>query len=256
MGKENKMSSTRTTNKPAGFRLFKPLAGVVIGGLLLGLVGCSTTRQQTKGTPETSGFLVDYSLLQAGIADRANLYYENPAVDWSKYTKVWIKPIELWNSGDPDSPMGKISPDNQQKLIDLFQTALYNALSTNYTMVDAGGPDVLIIHAAITDAKKSKPVVGLVSSVYLPLKVVSLGKQSLLGTAIGVGSVTIEGELLDGASNARLIAVVDSRSGTSAIRTKFDGTWGDVSKSFDWWAARLAQRLSEERAGSTPQTSM
>jgi hypothetical protein len=250
------MKTTMTLNKRSGSRWLKPLCGVLIGGLLVGLTGCKTTRQQTKGTIEPSGFLGDYSQMQKGLADRANLYYEAPDVNWAKYTKIWIKPIELWNSGDPDSPMGKISPENRQTLVDLLNTALYNALSTNYTMVDTGGPDVLIVHAAITDAKKSKPVIGVVSSIYLPLKVVSLGKQTLFGTGIGVGSVTIEGELLDGATNQRLVAVVDSRSGSMAIRSKFAGTWGDVDKSFEWWAARLAQRLTEERTGVTPQTNM
>lgn len=250
------MNTAMKTNRQGGFRLFKPLAGVVIGGLLLGLTGCSTTRQQTKGTPEESGFLGDYSQMQKGLADHANLYYERPNVNWAKYTKVWIEPIELWKSDDPDSPMGKISPENQQTLIDLLNTSLVNALSTNYTMVDHGGPDVLIIHAAITDAGKSKPVIGAVSSIYLPLKLISYGKQAIAGTGIGVGSVTIEGELLDGATNERLVAVVDSRSGTEAIRSKFTGTWGDVEKSFDWWAARLDQRLTEWRTGVTPQTNL
>jgi hypothetical protein len=236
--------------------LSKTMAGVLLGALLIGWTGCATNRQQTMGTPEPSGFLGDYSLLQPGLSDRANLYYENYAVNWPKYTKVWIKPVELWNSGDPDSPMAGISPADQQKLIDLAHTALYNALSTNYTIVNHGGPDVLIVHMAITDARKSRPVAGFVSSVYLPLKLVSLGKQSLLGTAIGVGSITIEGELLDGATNVRLIAIVDSRSGTSALRSKFDGTWGDVEQSLDWWAARLATRLQEERADSNPQTEL
>jgi hypothetical protein len=250
------MKTKMIINGLGDFRRFKILTAVLVCGLLLGAAGCSTNRQQTKGTPENSGFLGDYSQMQAGLADRANLYYEAPNVNWAKYTKIWVKPVELWNSGDPDSPMGKLSTDDQQKLIDLFNTALVNALSTNYTMVDQGGPDVLIVHAAITEAKKSKPVAGLVSSVYLPLKVISLGKQALMGSAIGVGSVTIEGELLDGDTNERLVAVVDSRSGTTAIRSKFDGTWGDVSTSFDWWAARLDQRLTEMRSGTTPTTNL
>jgi len=241
-------------NKSGGFRLCKPMAAVLVGGLLLGATGCSTTRQQTKGTVEPSGFLGDYSQLQPGLKDRANLYYQAPNVDWAKYTKVWIKPVELWNSGDPDSPMGKISSENQQTLIDLTHTALYNALSTNFTMVDQGGPDVLVIHAAITDAKKSKPVIGAISSIYLPLKLVAYGKQAIAGTGIGVGSITIEAELLDGQSNERLVAVVDSRSGTEAIRSKFTGTWGDVEKSLDWWAARLDQRLTEEKTGVSQKT--
>ena len=81
----------------------------------------------------------------------------------------------LWLSDDPKSPMNKVSPENRQKLVDLFHTALYNTLSDNYAMVERGGPDVLIIHAAITDFMRSRPVVGGISASYLPLKLISLG---------------------------------------------------------------------------------
>lgn len=247
---------TSITNEISGNRGLKFLSGILMGGLLLGLTACSTTRQQTRGTIEPSGFLGDYSQLHEGTNGQARLVYWAPDVNWAKYTKIWIKPVELWNSGDPESRMGKVSPENQQHLIDLFHTALYNTLSTNYTMVDQGGPDVLVIHAAITDTKKSKPAIGVVSSIYLPLKLISFGKQELMGTGIGVGSVTIEAELLDGQSNERLCAVVDSRSGSMAIRSKFTGHWGDVEKSFVWWAERLNTRLAEEKAGSTAKTGL
>ena len=245
-----------TMNQPGDRRCWKLLTGIVAAGLLLSLTACSTTRQQTKGTPETSGFLGDYSQMQSGVEGHANLFYKAPDVNWGKYTKVWIKPVELWNSGDPDSPMGKISPENQQTLIDLLNTALVNSLSTNFTVVDQGGPDVLVIHAAITEAKKSKPVIGAISAIYLPLKLAGFAKQAIAGTGIGVGSVTIEAELLDGATNERLCAAVDSRSGTEAIRSKFTGTWGDVEKSFAWWADRLDQRLKEWKADSTAKSGL
>ncbi len=248
------MNTSRTNHEPNRRLRRQCLTGLLATGLLLGLAACSTTRQQTKGTSEPSGFLGDYSMMQKGLKDRANLYYMKPDVNWNQYTKIWIKPIELWDSGDPDSPMGKISPESRQTLIDLLNTALNTALSKNFTMVDHGGPDVLVVHAAITDAKKSKPVIGAVSSIYLPLKVIGLGKQTIAGTGIGVGSVTIEAEFLDGQSNERLCAVMDSRSGTEAIRSKFTGTWGDVEKSLDWWAARLDQRLMEEKAGANQKT--
>jgi hypothetical protein len=220
--------------------------------LLLGLTTCKTTRQITKESyNQPSGFLGDYSQMRKGTNDRANLVYFRPGVNWAKYTKIWIKPVELWKSDDPESPMNKVSPENRQKLIDLFNTTLYNTLSTNFSMVEQGGPDVLIIHAAITDFTRSRPVVGGISAIYVPLKLASLGKQTLQGTAIGVGTVTIEAEFMDGETNERLASVVDSRSGTMAIRSKFTGTFGDIRKSFQWWAERLETRLAEEKAGQT-----
>jgi hypothetical protein len=225
--------------------------------LLLGVTACKTTRQVSKESfNEPSGFLGDYSQMQKGTNGQANLVYMNPSANWAKYTKIWIKPVELWKSDDPESRLGKMSPENRQELIDLFHTAMNNTLSTNYTMVNQGGPDVLIIHAAITDARKGMPVAGTISAIYLPLKLISLGKQELAGTGIGVGSVTIEAELLDGETNQRLCAVLDTRSGTTALRSKFSGTFADIEKSFVWWAERLETRLAEEKAGATTKTAL
>jgi len=217
-----------------------------------GFTQCKTTRQVTKKHyNQPSGFLGDYSQMQKGAKGQANLVYFNPEADWSKYKKIWIQPVELWKSDDPKSPINRISPENRKKLIDLLHTALYNTLSAQYTMVEQGGPDVFIVHAAITEFRRSTPVAGEVSAIYLPLKVVSLGKQTLQGTAIGVGSVTIEAEFLDGETNERLAAVLDARSGTSAIRSKFSSTFGDIDKSFRWWAEHLKARIEEEKQGIT-----
>jgi Protein of unknown function (DUF3313) len=241
--------------QPSGIRLFAPLAGVVIGGLLLGLTGCATTHQVSQGV-EPSGFLGDYSQLQKGVKDRAVYSYWNPSADWSKYTKIMIEPVQLWKSDDPDSPLGKLSPEKQEMLVSALETALYDRLSKDYTMVNEPGPDVMVIRAAITEAKKSKPVINLVSSVYPAALVLSYGKQVIWGTGTGVGSVTVEGEILDGQTHERLAAAVDRRAGTKAWRSKFNGTFGDVKASFDWWANRLDQRLMEEKNGTTPSTSM
>ena len=162
-----------------------------------------------------------------------------------------IEPIQLWKSDDPNSPLGKLSPEKQQMLVSALQTALHDRLSKDYAMVDQPGPDVMVIRAAITEAKKSKPVVNLVSSVYPAAVVLSYGKEAIWGTGSGVGSVTVEGEILDGQTNERLGAAVDRRAGTKAWRSKFNGTFGDVKASFDWWANRLDQRLTEAKKGST-----
>jgi len=244
-----------TIKPPGGSRLLVPLAGVVIGGLLLGLTGCATTHQVSSGV-EPSGFLGDYSQLQKGVKNRAVYSYWNPSANWSKYTKVMIEPVQLWKSDDPNSPLGKLSPAKQQMLVSGLETALYDRLSKDYTMVNEPGPDVMVVRAAITEARKSKPVINLVSSVYPAALVLSYGKRAIWGTGTGVGSVTVEGEILDGQTNERLAAAVDRRAGTKAWRSKFNGTFGDVMASFDWWANRMAERLNEEKASNSPSTNM
>jgi len=115
----------------------------------------------------------------------------------------------------------------------LFLVCAYDHLNKEYQIVDAAGPDVLVLRCAITEGKHSKPVIDLISSVYPIGMVLSYGKQLIWGTGAGVGVATVEAELLDGATNQRLAAWVDSRSGTKALRTKFSGYWGDVKLCFD-----------------------
>src|ERR1035438_8006262 len=196
------------------------LTPVLTACLLVGLTACKTTRQFSED--QQSGFLGDYSMLQKGEKGEANYIYINTNANWSKYTKVWIKPIELWKSDDPDSRINKMDQETQQMLTQEAYNALYEALTNNFQIVDQGGPDVLILHAAITDGKPSKPVINLVSSVYLPLKVISFGKRLITGTDIGVGYVMAEAEFLDGQTGQRVCAAMDARAGSKALRTKFN----------------------------------
>jgi Protein of unknown function (DUF3313) len=246
------MNTTTAQSRTAGVLLSKSMSGILVAGLLAGLAGCSTTRQVRKDIePTGSGFLGDTSMLQKGAKDEADYIYIDKSANWAKYTKIWIKPVQLWHADDPDSPLGKLSRENQQMLVNYLYAALKGTLSQEYEMVDHGGPDVLILEAAITDGKKSKPVVDLVSSVYLPLKAISFGKRLITGTDIGVGMAVVEADFRDGQTNQRVAAAIDARAGTKAIRSKFSGTWGDVKLAFDWWAQRTALRLALLKQGDT-----
>jgi hypothetical protein len=225
----------------------RALAPALAACLLLGVTGCKTTRQVSED--KQSGFLGDYSMLEKGERGAANYIYIDKAADWAKYTKVWIKPLELWKSDDPEAPLGKMSDEARERIMESFYNAFYEALTNNFQIVDHAGPDVLIVHAAMTDGRPSKPVANFVTSVYLPLKVVSFGKRLITGTDIGVGVVYIEAEFLDGQSGQRIGAVMDARAGTKALRTKFNNTWSDVKLSFDWWAQRLDKRLTLFKQG-------
>ena len=219
----------------------KFLTPVLAAGLLLGVTACKTTRQVREDNQ--SGFLGDYSLLEKGEKGAANYGYIDKNANWANYTKVWIKPLELWKSDDPETPLGKMSEESRQMLMESFYASMYEALSNNFQIVDQGGPDVLVVHAAMTDGRPSKPVINFVTSAYLPLKVVSFGKRLITGTDIGVGAVYVEAEFLDGQTGQRVCAAMDARAGTKALRSKFNSTWGDVKLAFDWWAQRTDKRL-------------
>jgi hypothetical protein len=240
--------NTITMKTTGGTRLAKLLTGVLAAGLVLGLTACRTTHQ-VRGTPEESGFLKDYSQLHEGESGEAKLVYINTNADWAKFTRINIKPVELWKSDDPDSKLGKLSQEKQQMLIDYAYTALSNSLAKNFLITDQMGPDVLVVHAAITEAKKCKPVINLVSSV-MPIGIaISLVRRGIFGTGSGVGICQGEIELLDGGTGDRVAAAVDRRAGTKAIRTKFNGRFGDVKEAMDYWAEHLDERLMKLREG-------
>ena len=244
------MKTSMTMNQPGGSCRGKLLTGIIAAGLLLGgLTGCNTTKQVSESEKDFSGFLGDYSQLKKGDGKEANFIYIDQSANWAKYTKIYIKNVDLWKSEDKDSKLNKLSEQDQQMLVNFAHTAIANALETNFTIVDQAGPDTLVIHGAITEAKKCRPVLNLVSTVYPAALVISYIKQGITGTGTGVGAVRIEADFTDGVTGQRVAAVVDERAGTKALRTKFDGTWGDFKLAMDWWATRLDERLELLKKG-------
>jgi hypothetical protein len=227
----------------------KLLSGILTVALSIGwLTACKTTHQVGETPKSFSGFLGDYSMLQKGSSGEANFVYIDKSAKFANYTKLYIKPVELWKA-DADSGLNKLSHDDQQMLVNYFHTELADNLKKAFQIVDQPGPDVLVVHAAITDGRGSKPVLNVISSI-LPIGlVISYAKQAITGTGTAVGVIYVEADFTDGVSGQRVGAVVDGRAGTKALRTKFNGTWGDAKLAFDWWAQRLAARLELLKRG-------
>jgi hypothetical protein len=232
----------------------KFLTGVLAAGLLVSLTACSTTHQVRSVTE--SGFLKDYSLLRPGRGDEAKLVYIDSWQNWAQYTKVCIKPVELWHSEDPNSKMGRLSKDDQELLVSYFYTTMSNALGKDYEITDQAGPGILVLHAALTEAKPSRPVSDLVSSIVPFGMAASLVKRVVFGTGLGVGECQVEAKFTDGRTGKIVAEAVDRRAGTKALRTKFDGSFGDIKLCMDYWAARCAFKLERLRIESTDETEM
>jgi hypothetical protein len=210
------------------------------------LFGCTTTdKAEVEGL---SGFLGDYSDLKPGTGDQAAFVYFNPDADFSKFKKVHIAPVRLWQA-DSDSSIAKMSAEDQQMLVDYLYASLEEKLSSDYRLVDQAGPGVLVVRAAITEAHKSKPVLNVASKI-TPIGLgVSYGKKLTTGNYAAVGTVGIEAELVEGGTGERLAAAVDRRAGGNSMDGTFD-TWDDVKDAFDYWSRRLQTRLAELSHGS------
>ncbi len=114
----------------------------------------STTNAHGGGSVAESGFLGDYSQLKPG--HDAKLVYIDSSVDWNKYNAVYIERVELWHSEDPESKLGRLSREDQELLVSFFYTALHTNLAKDFHLADQRGPGVLVVHCAITEAKKSR----------------------------------------------------------------------------------------------------
>jgi hypothetical protein len=229
----------------------KLLSWMVAIALSLGcLTACQTTHQVSESPKEFSGFLGDYSKLQKGSGNEANYIYIDKSAKWASYTKLYIKSIELWKVDSPDSAFAKMSREDQQNLVNYLHTALVDNLNKDFQIVDQPGPNTIVIHAAITEGKGSKPALNLISTVLPVGLVISYAKQAITGTGTAVGVAMIEADFTDGQSGQRIAAVVDARAGTKALRSKFDGTWGDLKLAFDWWAQRLDARFELLKRGN------
>lgn len=205
------------------------------------LTTCKSTR--SLGEAEPAGFLRDYSQLAPGERGEAQLLYINPHTDFSKYHAVMIDSVTLWQNADTSD----VSPEAQQTLTDYLYAAIHKQLSEDYEIVDRPGPGVLRIRAAITEAKGAKVAANVVTGVVPQLRMATMVAGLATNTAKLVGKASVEAEVTDSVSGERLLAAVDQRAGTKSPTTFFS-KWGDVEKSFNYWAVHLRKRLAELRA--------
>lgn len=214
-------------------------AGVLCLCLALA-VSCAPLRQR-RAPVQTSGFLGDYSQLQNNPDYPAYLIYINPNAQWTKYSAIMIDSVSLWGSAE------NVSEQDRQMLAGMAYNALYDALSKSFDIVDAPGPNVIRLRAALSEAKGSKVALNVVTSVIPQLRVLSTVGGMAADTAVLVGEASAEIEVVDSVTGERLAAGVDRQTGTKAlIRGHKFSKWGDVKDACDYWAGRVHKFLVKQ----------
>jgi len=200
---------------------------------------------------EKQGFLTNYSLFKPGAEGGDNLIWVNPKFEFPKglgaYNKVMIDPITVWFSDD--AAFKGVDPDELSELTRALRGAMMDALKDRYPIVEEPGEDVLLVVAALTGIKPSKPALDTVTSIIPTARVLSFAKKKVTGKHSFVGEAAIEAAFLDSLSLEILVAVVDKRSGGKMILGEGKGKYNDAKAAFAFWAKKLRQRLDAGHGG-------
>jgi hypothetical protein len=230
-------------------RQFVFLSLLIICALAIGFTvqAQDSAKQQTPDSREVSGFLGDYSALVPDAKNGDLLLYEKDPSALKKYNKFIVDPVTIYLL--PSAAARGIDADDLERLAQYFQKAVTDELtkSGRYEIVTSPGPDVLELNVAITNVvptggKKNAAVKGATTAATMA---VAPG-ASLLVPRVSVGSVNIEGEMLDSTSGERMVAFVTGKGGKrwfSGLKTV--KKWGDIEAAFRYWAKDFRERLDE-----------
>ena len=187
-----------------------------------------------------SGFLKNYPEFKSGSKGGADSVYMKEGVDFSVYNKIMMDHVVFYFRDD--SKDKEIHPEELSEFSEIFHKAVAESLGDAYPLVNEPGPDVMRLRIAITDVDASKPGMGAVSTVMPVGLALSIVKKGITGKHTGVGSASIEVEILDSMTNERIAAAIDTKPGG-----KIEGfsKWGAVEGAFKFWAKRLRIWLDE-----------
>jgi hypothetical protein len=217
--------------------------------LLSTLAGCSQTvseksavvKQVESGQSAAAGFLgSDVSLLQPGQEGQAAMVYINSSVQWSQYNKIMLEPVEFWDSAD-----STVSPSDQHMLTAYAYNKLKEDLQKDFTLVDQGGPGVLVLQVALVNASAATPGLRSVSVVVPQLRVINAAQSLATGSYAFVGSAEAMMKATDAVSGQLLAAAVDKRAGGVALSSAAQWQWGDAENAINYWAEKVGSRLQQ-----------
>jgi hypothetical protein len=230
------------------------LAAVALLSLLT--VGCSQTVSQQPAVANqvesgqsaaANGFFgSNVSLLQPGQQGQAAMVYFNPNVQWNQYNKILLEPVQFW-----DSDNSTVSPTDQHMLTAYAYNKLKEELEKNFTLVDQGGPGVLVLQAALVNASAATPGLRSVSVVVPQLRIINAAQSLATGSYAFVGTAEGMLKVTDAVSGQLLAAAIDKRAGGMAISSAAQWKWGDAENSMNYWAKRIDNRLLQLQ-GRTP----
>ena len=158
--------------------------------------------------------------------------YVQPGADFSKYRKLMTDGLEIYYPQSDAAP-----PEEQlERIRESFRSAFTDVIGNDYEVVDAPGPDVLMVKAQLIDMK----VTGA-SGDYNP--------SGRLRDLVARGELTFLMEMIDSESGDVLARAGDR---TKDVSTNGDAAeWAEVDKAAKYWAGLFRNWLDNSLGKAT-----
>ena len=185
------------------------------------LCGCSATKPKGTEGPESK------VPLQASEEFPHSLIYKKPGVDYKKYTKFMIEPVEIYQG--KDAQFKKVSESDKQMMAEFIRSEFTRALKQGYEIVDQPGPGVLRMKFTLAGVQLTQTALAAVTH-FTPIGMaMNLGRTASGMSGSFVGTVTMAGELYDGEDNT-LVASFLTKRGPLAVDVTAQWTGLQASK--------------------------
>jgi len=149
------------------------------------------------------------------------------------YTSVYVAPVGVISG--QDKTLDEMTPSDRRVMQDYLSNQLTKQLGKKFTLASKPGPGVLVVSAAFTALRSTKPTMGDLSR-----------KPGLdYPRSFAIGKAGIQIDLRDGTSGELLAAFVDHEEG-DPIDTNLNihTQWGDAQQFSRDWASAIAQSLA------------
>jgi hypothetical protein len=209
------------------------------------LAGCGASLQARSVDLPKDAFLVNPKVLEKGGPGQALYRYQNPAVDFKKYSKVIIDPVVIYKETHMDAE----TRENYQKLANNGYAYLVQELGKDWTIVQNPAPDTMRVQVAIVQAEGSAVVRNVLTTVVPIGMAISTVKYGVTGKPSAVGEITGEMRVTDAMSGELLGEAVDRRVGGKTLTGMFD-SWYNADEAMKHWAKQARYSLCVVHKGS------
>jgi hypothetical protein len=201
--------------------------------------------QVLQGTDvRASGFLGDYSQLAPVKGVTGEWEYVRKGVDWKPYTKIMMRPMEVWVNTGASYPA--IQVDLYRKIEETVRQVVTEEFEAGaYEVVDKPAPHVLVFHYALTGVTPVRQ--GLLPSDALPVKAAITAVRYATGTEAYYVALSGEIEVLDGVTGERVFAAVGARHSFATQLKSSEITWDELRDSVTYFAKQWRTRLDKGR---------